>query len=165
MDARTIGYYAGRISAYGQRTLLVNGWFLKRAFLVIVLIYSLPPLTQYWLSHTRMPDVSVSAILALIAGAMFIVAVTCLMYVALHFGRMIAQVERNVVIHNNGVNPVHPGKIDRTPSEGTFTPVTDSDAWVQEQLKDLEKKGVLMNTDVSDIEQLARELAGNVKRQ
>lgn len=155
MSAESIGRIAGRMVTFGQKRWRNNRTLVLRLVAGILLVYALPPATQYWLSHVRFPDVPVSAIFAMLAAATMLLALAIVAYVGFHFLRQIPIAERTVVV--NASNAAR-RSIAQPETAGSFVPVTDTGAWAQEQLLDLERKGILTKTDRTEVEELAEEM-------
>ncbi len=160
MLAETVGRWTGK--AWIATRKAIAGAFVRRCLIVAAIVYALPPATQYWLSHVPVPEVPVSAIVAMFAAALMLLSFAAVVYVAFHFARAIGYAEQRVVMAPGA--PARPpiiGPVDRTPSDGSFTAPSDQSTWAKEQLEVLKRKGILTETDRMDIlniEQLAEEM-------
>jgi len=120
-----------------------NNWhFIRGCLLAFVIVMAMPAITEYWLRHVPIPEVPVSTIVLLVVASLFLLTFTASMVVVLYFLKRIAETERTV--H-------HARKRVREPraTDGTFIPVTDEDAWREEELADLKRAGVA--TDQVDL--------------
>lgn len=154
MNVESIGKTAaalGEITGYTYRlgkSVIQSLWAKIRGIvnlliLSIVIVFAVPPIVQYWLSRTRIPEIPVSAIIGMAVGAFLLIAFSASMY-------MIVHVIRSIVLTEGSVS----GSLSRRrqPStEGQFIPTDDGKLWEAEQVAHLKRQGILHETDVEDL--------------
>ena len=120
------------------------------AALVVVLV---PPVVDYWLSRVAIPEVPITALVAMGLGSMLLITFGGSLYVLFLFLSAILQSERS----GTGSVAVARRRRATEETEGTFVPGNEERAWAQEQMETLKRAGLLTETDAMDIETLARE--------
>lgn len=155
-----IWQYIGMVIGYAvlwskalARSLAVR-WIVITGTAILVI----PSITRYWLSRVALPVVPLSAIVAMVAASLMLFAFASAMYVAFLFLQQTALAPQ--------VYPQQPGApsapyrrgIPQPETGGSFIPMSDEGAAIQEEIAKLRKKGILKDEDTMSLEERAMEI-------
>lgn len=147
MNYNAIGEIAGWVY-YRTKSLLHTIWAKTRKiaqFLILgaVIVLAIPPIVQYWLSRVRIPQVPISAIVAMGVATILLLTFSASMYMVVH-------VIRSIVI-TESASPGMRNRRRQPSTDGAYIPTDDGKLWEAEQMDILKRKGVLHETDIEDL--------------
>lgn len=123
-----------------------QGRLLRNLLVLAIIIVAAPPVTQYWMSRTIIPEVPVTAIIGMGMGTLFLVAFASSMYVLIGFIQQLTVSQRIMSFQ------VPKAQLQSMkPSDGTFIPTNDEKLYDDEMLEKLKRAGILNNTDVEGL--------------
>lgn len=143
MIATTVGKLIGHVVTAASKFWKSQRNVLRIIIGIVLVVISAPPVTQYWLSRVKIPDVPTSAIVAMAIGSFFLLTFSLSMYVLIQV-MMQLSVERRATAYTLGrqQNPMPQA------TGGTFLPTDDAKLKDREDIEILKSKGILMETDL-----------------
>lgn len=152
MNSRAFGLLVGTLVTSFIRVWRSNWIYTRRLLFAFIIILAVPPVEHYWLARVAIPQVPVSSIIGMFAASLLLLSFASVVYVCLYFLRQALQVEKNVnLVRSRYRQPV-------APTSGSFNVMPDNRAWAAEELERLKKSGILLDTDKTEIEDLARDM-------
>lgn len=148
MSFLRIGVMGGRFFTSMLKAWRSNWTVVRGLAIAGIVVVALPPIAQYWLRHIPIPEVPASAIVFLVAGALFTLSLATLAYVGLYFLKLALEIDRTVVVGQAGRRRQVPEA-----TEGSFIQTSDAASWQNETIANLKKQGV----QVDGIDLLSRE--------
>lgn len=143
MIATTVGKLIGHVVTASSKLWKSQRNALRIIIGVVLVVISAPPVTQYWLSRVKIPDVPTSAIVAMAIGSFFMLTFSLSMYVLIQV-MMQLSVERRATAYTLARQQMPMPQA----TGGSFIPVDDVKMKEQEDIKILKSKGILMETDL-----------------